>query len=68
MCYNRRMTATSKTEWLARAQAMQTIESNPLTAEEVAQLEAWEAEGLTGEQMRRRLREMLQELPAAAAE
>lgn len=47
---------------------MQTIESNPLTAEEIAQLEAWEAEGLTGEQMRSRLCEMLRETPSAAAE
>lgn len=53
------MTVRSHIDWLARAQAIQTIEDNPLTAEEMEQFEAWEAEGLTGEQMRGRIREMV---------
>ena len=46
---------TSKLDWLARAQAMQIIEGNPFTASEIAELEAWDAEGLTTDEMRSRV-------------
>lgn len=50
---------TSKLDWLARAQAMQLIEGNPFTAPEIAKLEAWDAEGLTTDQMRTRVQQRI---------
>ncbi|MEL6826615.1 MAG: hypothetical protein AAFN91_10245 [Pseudomonadota bacterium] len=58
---------TSQLDWLARAQAMQTIEGNPFTAAEIAELEGWEAEGLTTDQMRERVLQRIRARQVAPA-
>lgn len=46
-------------QWLRKAIAMQEIEGNPLTPEEIAMFENFEARGLSHEQRRAEMDELL---------